>query len=121
MSSRITHREVEDTFESFAKACGKRITDVSTRAVGAWYLDGNNLGYAIYEVTGPHGAVSSPVSGYSARLSAREMVEAMYFSSEDGVYVATGLRRNAFNRSISSTPYHRSTFVLRLPPGQNPP
>jgi hypothetical protein len=80
MSSRVSQVQLQNLFESFAKACGKRITDVSTRAVGAWYLDGNNLGYAIYEVTGPHGAVSSPVSGYSARLSAREMVEAMHFA-----------------------------------------
>lgn len=53
---------------------------IDARAVGAWYLDGNNLGYTVYEVIGPSGAVTPPVSGYSARLSAREMVEAMYFA-----------------------------------------
>jgi hypothetical protein len=78
--SRVSHRQVEQAFESFAKACGKRITNSSTRAVGAWYLDGNNLGYTIYEVTGPHGAIKAPVSGNSARLSAREMFEAMHFA-----------------------------------------
>ena len=62
-------------FESYARACGRRVGS----EVGAWRLYRDSLGYTIYEVL-KSGGVRSPVSAYSARLSAREMLEALYFA-----------------------------------------
>jgi len=74
---RVTHKQLEGAFEEFAATCGKRVAR-SRDDVGAWMLDGNALGYCIYEVR-PSGGVHQPVTGYSARLTAREMVEALFF------------------------------------------
>lgn len=74
---RITRKQLEGAFETFVATCGKRVAR-SRDDVGGWLLDGNALGYCIYEVR-PTGGVHAPVTGYSARLTAREMLEALFF------------------------------------------
>jgi hypothetical protein len=75
---RVTHKQLESAFEMFTEACGKRVAR-SRDDMGAWRLDGNALGYCVYEVR-PSGGVHHPVTGYSSRLTSREMVEALFFS-----------------------------------------
>jgi len=79
MAERVTQKQLQGAFEAFVAACGKHVAR-SRDDVGGWLLDGNALGYAIYEVR-PTGDVHSPVTGNSARLTAREMLEALFFGA----------------------------------------
>ena len=91
--SRVTSKlQLESAFNSFARACGRR---VARSGLGSWFLMQDSLGYTIYEV-GPEGAVHCPVPAYSGRLSAGEMLQALYFA--ESALLACKKRRSRSSR-----------------------
>ncbi len=79
MSERITAKQVEGLFHTFAKACGKRVA-LSHLDVGGWQIDYNSAygGWLIEEVTNSSGALSDVLG--STRRPTTEMWYTMHFA-----------------------------------------
>ena len=79
MTYRATRTEVNEVFELFCKAIGKRVA-ATYNDIGAWTLDYAKKcgGYVIYQIINERGAKETPLG--DQRYSATELVERMRFA-----------------------------------------
>jgi hypothetical protein len=79
MSERITAKQVEGLFKTFAQACGKHLAK-SHSDVGGWQLDYNSAygGWMILEITNESGGATDPMG--STRRPTTEMWYTMQFA-----------------------------------------